>query len=145
MMSAKQRQAWLECARHEAETGQSTVIAQFRMTEYFGTEEELNLRHKVQRAVGDELEKLGIGHCDGGQGGGGLAEVFFYVHTSKLKLGLETIKRVIEEMGLLKAAKIVWPDNTDMVHRIFFPENCTIPFSFFPPETEGPLRWQHRP
>ncbi|XVN40876.1 MAG: hypothetical protein RCO49_09150 [Rickettsia endosymbiont of Argas persicus] len=67
------------------------LIVEYNVTGDFGTEEDLEKRHKLQDLLGEILGWTGLGKCDGGSVGGGTMEACCYV------VDFDIAKKIIKE------------------------------------------------
>lgn len=66
-----------------------TVVIQFKLSDStFGSSDELEWRHQLERNFGGILELFKFGNCDGGQSGAGSMELFFNVNDIERSTGL---------------------------------------------------------
>jgi hypothetical protein len=94
-----------------------SVVVQFRLNtkDDLGSTDELTFRHTQEEILGELLESLDVGICDGGQIGAGTMETFFYV--SDVERAITAIIDNLTDRELIQWAKVASEkDNAWIVH-----------------------------
>lgn len=105
------------------------IIVQIPTQGGWPTNDEVELRWRIESLLDDALGWVGNGHCDGGDAGSGSMNVFCYVVDPAA--GCRTMVETLREHGLLERLLIAIDDGNDDAFSVLWPEGYTGTFSLF--------------
>lgn len=94
------------------------LVVQYQ-TEGWGSEDDLDKRHRVEEILGECLDSTGNGCCDGGDIGSGTINVFCYMVVPSL--AVEAVCRALQSHELLDGATIAVRDDGEESYDVVWP------------------------
>jgi hypothetical protein len=105
------------------------VIVQIPTQGGWPTNDEVELRWRIESLLDDALGWVGNGHCDGGDAGSGSMNVFCYVVDAKASA--QTMVETLREHGLLDKLIIALDDEDTDAMKVLWPPDYQGTFSLF--------------
>src|SRR5262245_17767895 len=115
-----------------------TMIVQLRLSERWGTDEEFAERDEIGNAVGAELRRRHCGYYDGGDIGGGAANLFFCdipesAWAAAVEVALDQLRQrdALNRAVIAKSILIEKQPDPEVEHLVVWPPDFSGHFDIF--------------